>query len=103
MHQVGGARSQAGCTTAGGRGESWPAKFARCAWSNNRIDGGSSHTPTTNGASNPRKPKLCSNPRKPKQWREWCECRGVHATVLSQALLAHQVPPPLLVFSGEGD
>ena len=28
---------------------------------------------------------------------------GVHAIALSQALLAHQVPPPLLVFSGEGD
>ena len=117
---MGGTRSQVGRTIAGGRGKSWPAKFATYAGSTIRIvggsahphaiiSGGSSHTPATNGASSPKKPKQCSSPRKPKQcsssrkpkqWREWCEW-GVHATVLSQALLAHQVPPP--VYSGEGD
>ena len=93
---MGGTRSQVGRTTAGGRGKSWPVKFATYAGSTIRIDGGSAHphaiisggssyTPTTNGASSPRKPKQCSSPRKPKQrssprkpkqWREWCECGG---------------------------
>ena len=100
---MGGVQSQVGCTTAGGQGESWPAKFARSAGSTIRIDGGSAHLHRSLvvEVSTPLRLMEPAVQGSPKSGESGMSA-GVHATALSLALLAHLVPP-LPVFSGEGD